>query len=352
MAARQGSRHSFSMALLLAGAALGALAGPSPARAAPESELESMYAREILPAWRAAESGRLRRPGAVELDWRHWPHPSPRGAIVLLTGRNETHRKHAETAYDLLAEGYAVFIYDHRGQGYSTRLAPDPRVGHVHRFDDYADDLAAFLREVVDPRLAPEVPRYLIAHSLGGAVGARALQRDRGALGLRAVAFVTPMFGIRLLGLTGAAHALTELLTRLGLGDRMVPGGRPYRPLTHNLLKARRSHSELRLRLTEAAYLESPTLAVGAPSNRWVSEAIEGARRVRRAAAQLRLPALVLEATHDRSVTRRPQRQVCEQSTACERIVLEGAFHELLHESDEYRQPAIEEILRFLARHP
>lgn len=47
--------------------------------------------------------------------------------------------------------GFDVLIIDHRGQGRSGRLLADPHLGHVNRFNDYVDDLAAFWQQEVQP---------------------------------------------------------------------------------------------------------------------------------------------------------------------------------------------------------
>lgn len=64
--------------------------------------------------------------------------------VVICPGRIESYVKYAELAYDLFHLGFDVLIIDHRGQGRSGRLLADPHLGHVNRFNDYVDDLAAF----------------------------------------------------------------------------------------------------------------------------------------------------------------------------------------------------------------
>ncbi len=63
--------------------------------------------------------------------------------VVICPGRIESYVKYAELAYDLFHLGFDVLIIDHRGQGRSGRLLADPHLGHVNRFNDYVDDLAA-----------------------------------------------------------------------------------------------------------------------------------------------------------------------------------------------------------------
>lgn len=71
--------------------------------------------------------------------------------VVICPGRIESYVKYAELAYDLFHLGFDVLIIDHRGQGRSGRLLGDPHLGHVNRFNDYVDDLAAFWQQEVQP---------------------------------------------------------------------------------------------------------------------------------------------------------------------------------------------------------
>ena len=88
--------------------------------------------------------------------------------------RIESYVKYAELAYDLFHLGFDVLIIDHRGQGRSGRLLGDPHLGHVNRFNDYVDDLAAFWQQEVQP--GPWRKRYILAHSMGGAISTLFLQ--------------------------------------------------------------------------------------------------------------------------------------------------------------------------------
>jgi lysophospholipase len=76
-------------------------------------------------------------------------------------------------AADLLAEGYTVAAFDWRGQGLADRPQHRRDMGHVVSFDEYRQDVAAF-RQALDGSTCP-APYHLIAHSMGGAIGLRAL---------------------------------------------------------------------------------------------------------------------------------------------------------------------------------
>ena len=112
--------------------------------------------------------------------------------IVVCPGRIESYVKYAELAYDLFHSGFDVLIIDHRGQGRSGRMLSDPHRGHVDNFNDYVDDLTAFWQQEVLP--GPWRKRYILAHSMGGAIATLFLQRHPNQCD--AIALCAPMFGI------------------------------------------------------------------------------------------------------------------------------------------------------------
>ncbi len=89
------------------------------------------------------------------------PAETERASILLVHGYAEHCGRYDELARYLCRFGIAVHAYDQRGAGDS-----DGTRGRIHHFSRLVDDLAAFVRHV------PEngSPRFIMGHSLGGAV--------------------------------------------------------------------------------------------------------------------------------------------------------------------------------------
>ncbi|MEM7294974.1 MAG: alpha/beta hydrolase, partial [Pseudomonadota bacterium] len=72
-------------------------------------------------------------------------------------------------------------------------------------------------------------------------------------------------------------------------------------------------------------------------------------------AAKIEIPMLLLQAGDDRIVDNDSQTAFCDligsHCVGDQPRIIEGAKHELLNESDEYRDQALEEIFRFLDTH-
>lgn len=208
-----------------------------------------------------------------------WARQAEKGTILLFPGRSEYAEKYGRTAADLAACGFATIAIDWRGQGLADRMLDDPMVGHVHAFQDYQSDVAALLdaAEVLDlPR-----PFYLLAHSMGGCIGLRAVMEG---LPVAACVFSGPMWGIQMAdALRPVAWSLSWSSRKIGMGHAYAPGTEPEsyvlsEPFETNKLTRDRDMYDHMIRHLEA----HPELGLGGPSLRWLHEALSECRALRR----------------------------------------------------------------------
>ncbi len=220
--------------------------------------------------WIAAADGLRLRAG-------HWPAAmaSGRGTVLLFTGRTEYIEKYGPTAAAFAHQGLHTLTVDWRGQGLSARMTDDRLSGHVARFVDYQLDVAAMiaLAEEMDlPR-----PWFLLAHSMGGAIGLRALMDG---LPVERAAFSAPMWGIGISPtLRPVAWSVAWAAEHLGADHLYAPGTAKsaYPEATAfdaNLLTADRERYDWMARQTRL----HPDLALGGPSLRWLGEALRDCR--------------------------------------------------------------------------
>ncbi|MCA0919611.1 alpha/beta fold hydrolase [Pseudooceanicola nanhaiensis] len=200
-----------------------------------------------------------------------WSPEGARGTVLLFPGRTEYIEKYGRAAVDLAARGYATLTIDWRGQGLADRLSGDRSLGHIGQFTDYQKDVAAAL-EVAEAEGLPK-PYYLIAHSMGGAIGLRALLEGAP---VEAAMFTAPMWGIRLAAATRpAAWAVAWGSVRLGLGHVFAPGttGATYVltcPFGENKLTTDREMWDY---MFHQARLH-PEMSLGGPSLHWLHESL------------------------------------------------------------------------------
>lgn len=194
-----------------------------------------------------------------------------KGTVVLLPGRTEYVEKYGRAAGDLVARGWSVIAVDWRGQGLADRALADPMLGHVQDFDQYQRDLDAVLT-CAETEGMPG-PRMLMAHSMGGCIGLRALYRD---LGFRAAVFSAPMWGILMAAWQRPlAQVVTALAAPFGQAHRYAPGtgDKTYvaeAAFQGNVLTTDRGMWEY----MRTQVLAHPEMSLGGPSLGWLRAAL------------------------------------------------------------------------------
>ena len=289
------------------------------------------------------EGGRavwLRTVDGVRLRLGLWP-AGPKGCVLIFPGRTEYIEKYGVLAADLAKAGYGAAAVDWRGQGLADRLAPDPMLGHVRRFSDYQRDVAAVL-EFLDAE-EPALPRFLLAHSMGGCIGLRALTNG---LAVRAAAFSAPMWGIRFSpGIRTVARMLAFAACATGTGLRYAPstGAQSHIIATGFADNALTRDPDAYRRMQ--AHLEAvPELSLGGPGLNWLGEALAECRALERAPLPA-LPVLCLLGTAESIVDPAAIRRQIGRWPTARLDILAGGEHEVLMERAALRQKALSAVI-------
>jgi lysophospholipase len=304
--------------------------------------------------WRQREEGGFAGVDDVPVRFVRFQAEAHDSVIVICPGRIESYVKYAELAYDLFRLGYDVLIIDHRGQGRSGRMLSDTHRGHVSQFSDYVDDFAAFWQQEVQP--GPWRKRFILAHSMGGAIATLFLQRHPQHQ-CNAIALSAPMFGIVMRFPDWMVRHILDWAEghqRIREGYAIGTGRWRALPFAINVL----THSRQRYRRNLRFYADEPRLRVGGPTYHWVREGILAGEEVLANAGQDNTPTLILQAEEERVVDNRMHDRYCELRAAaghpCEGdkpLVINGAYHEILFEKDAMRSVALHAIVDFFGRH-
>lgn len=207
----------------------------------------------------------------VRIRIGHWPCDGAKGTVLLFAGRTEFIEKYGHTAADFAARGFGTLTIDWRGQGLADRAAHDGLLGHVDRFIDYQQDVAA----MVEAAQVLNLPRpwHLLAHSMGGSIGLRAAMAG---LPVASCAFSAPMWGIAMTAaLRPVAWGVSWISRRIGLGHRYAPGTTRGSyvldaPFEMNMLTR---DADMHAHMVEQLRIH-PALALGGPSLHWLFEAL------------------------------------------------------------------------------
>jgi lysophospholipase len=276
-----------------------------------------------------------------------WGRDAPRGTVLVFPGRTEAIEKYGRAAADLCVRGFASAVIDWRGQGLSDRLHGDPALGHVGRFADYQKDVAAMLTHV--RALGLPRPFFLLAHSMGGAIGLRALL---GGLDVRAAAFSSPMWRIAIAPhMRPVAWTLSSAARPLGLGHVMAPG----QPPASYILRATFEQNTLTSDPEMWDYMRrqiraEPRLGLGGPSLAWLNEALRENRRTL-AEASPSVPALAFAAGDETIVVAEAIRTRMARWPRGRLVDLPGARHEVLMETPDRRQMVFDTVAAHFIDH-
>jgi alpha-beta hydrolase superfamily lysophospholipase len=220
--------------------------------------------------------GTFRGADGLELHGRCWrPERGAGTALAIVHGHGEHGGRYMNLVDFLLPKGYAVYAFDHRGHGRSRGQR-----GHIHSWDEYRGDVAAFLRWIAGQE--PHAAIFLMGHSMGALVVLDYLIHEpagiRGAI----------VSGAPLEPAGVAKHSLVLLSRAL---SRIAPRF-PMR-LALDVSALSRDESVVR------AYTKDP-LVHGRFTARWGTESLDTLARVKGRAADVRVPILFIHGEADR----------------------------------------------------
>lgn len=311
-----------------------------------ESNFEQAINHQIAELWQQRNSGYIKSSDKKSLYWCSLTSASHTKAIVVVNGRIESVWKYQELFYDLFHQGYDIYSFDHRGQGLSERLIDDKQMGYVDEFDDYLMDLATMVDHF---QLGHYQKRYLLAHSMGGAIATRYLETTP-QHNFDAIALSAPMFGINVAWyLRPIAMGLSQLLTEVSATPSYAPGHKAYyaKPFEESLL----TQSAIRYRWFRDLYEQKPELKLGGPSTRWVWQGLMAAKQCIQQTRQIHIPLLLLQAGNDQIVSNTAQEVFftkLNKTNHCSQFMsIADSKHELLFEQDQYRNQTLDAVFNF-----
>ena len=261
-----------------------------------------------------------------------------RGTICCFTGRSEYIEKYFETVADLRRRGFAVAIFDWRGQGGSQRPVGDPRKGHIDEFSEYDRDIACFMREIVLPDCPP--PYNILAHSMGGHIALRIITKP-GIWFDRAV-LLAPMVELHPAVTRFASplvRAYASLASMMGMKQKYVRGGTPHQSaigeFETNILTSDRERHQRNFMLEQAA----PHLLLGSPTIGWLNAAMKSMAMINHPDYfdMIRVPTLIFAAGMDVIVPSRAVEDYTARLKSSTGILIPEAKHEILQENDSIR---------------
>jgi len=300
----------------------------SAAPVAAPADLAATFRKPTRYAWFERSGARLR--------YAAWAASgTPKGTVVVLTGRGEFIEKYAmEIVGELLDRGFAVFAMDWRGQGLSDRPLPEHDKGHIDNFSTYLGDLKLFLEAII----GPDVPRplLLLCHSMGGHIALRYLAEE-GAGPFSAVAMTAPM---TVLQHEALLRSILWVMPELPAVDqRYLFGTGPFIALADDFKSNHVTHDERRYRFTGNWYRTDPRLELGGPTIGWCRQATRSMSLALQPGyvERIDVPVLLMTAGQDLLIDSASHVPLVARLKKGEHLIIPEAAHEIMMELDPIR---------------
>ncbi|GMV94121.1 MAG: lysophospholipase [Candidatus Hydrogenedentota bacterium] len=252
--------------------------------------------------------------GTSLASYRWQPDAEARGIVVIVHGYGHHTASFEELAGHLCGAGLVVCGFDQRGHG----LSPGKR-GHIDSFATFIDDLRSYLGSISDT--TPDLPLFLLGHSLGGLIVGLYAIEDRP--GFRGLAFSSPLLKI--------PDSVSPTLVRLGdfLGTWL-----PWLPVERVDYKWVSRDADVL-----ETVLSDPLRHTGTMNARTGAEIARAIAIFQSAMRTISEPLLVFHGTSDRLTDVEGSRAFFDAAASEDKTlnIYEGGYHELFNDLERER---------------
>lgn len=286
--------------------------------------------------------------GDNKLRVAFWNLSSSKGTIFLQSGRTEFIEKYYEVISEFIDRGYAVAMMDWRGQGLSSRVSKNIRIGHIDNFKTFDDDFIKIVEECFKTKCPS--PFIGFGHSMGGCLLASYFISEKNVL--EKCILCAPMVSVRANAMSRRIVKLLGLLDNIGYGS--FPMQKPSwdsedgwieEPFEDNALTTDRERFERSFKFLK----KCPELGVKGITVGWLKHALNRTNQFKKIQWNIAIkrPLLLLDATEDKLVNSHLNKELLGQSDLVEIKSLKSQ-HEIMMETDEIRDEAWKSIDNFL----
>ncbi|MFC1848850.1 alpha/beta hydrolase [candidate division CSSED10-310 bacterium] len=262
----------------------------------------------------------------LELFYRHFEAEPELGRVVIAHGVGEHSGRYGNVVQSLVPKGLSIFALDHRGHGKSQG-----KKGHVNAFEEYLNDLQAFVL-LAREGLAAENKLFLLGHSMGGLI---ALNFTLGYQDLLdGVIVSSPGLGMKV-----QVPAVKSFL------GKMMSSIWPGLTLGNELDVTKISHDA-----EVISKYENDPLVHDRVSARWFTEFLSAMENANRLVEQIKIPILMQIAGDDHLVDAESSQKFFEKLTAPDKTlhVYDNLYHEIYNETDAERKKVLADLEKWL----
>lgn len=263
-----------------------------------------------------------------------------KGTVCALPGLSEFTEKYIETAKFFTNHGYDFHVIDWAYQGRSSRLKRNPHKRHSDSYNTDISDLHFFIKNIIKP----EIPLFMLGHSMGGNIGLRYIDQHPSVF--KAAAFSAPMLGIEDLKKYYPLIKIILSILRKFLGESYVPGGKNWHKEARNSDGTDIfSNDKIRDSIHNIWCLSNPELQVGNPTFLWLWESLKSINTIETSTSNINIPVLFALADKERLVDNNAIRKISSVLKNSKLLELKNCKHEILMETDEVRDVFLKKTL-------
>lgn len=258
--------------------------------------------------------------------WRAWlPDAEPRAVAVVVHGIAEHSGRYEHVGQRLAEAGFAAYALDHHGHGQSAGAK-----GNIDTMESTADNVAKMLSVAVGKH--PDLPRFLIGHSMGGLI--TSYLATRAPIDVTGIVLSAPAIEI------AAGNAVQRLVAPLI--SKYAPN-----------LGVIKLDSKLISRDPQVvhAYNTDPLVYTGPVVARTGTEMLNATYIVKSRLQNLTVPLLVLQGTGDGLVSP-ASADVLEKGVASKDLTViryDGLYHEVFNEPEQDK--VLTDMMNWLEAH-
>ena len=251
----------------------------------------------------------------ASIYYQFWlPEGEPKAVLLIVHGLAEHSGRYMNVVHHFVPLGYGVYGIDHLGHGKS-----DGKRVFVKRFEDYTDTLNIYFDMV--RAWQPDLPIFLVGHSMGGLIGALYLLDHQAEL-------------------TGAVLSGPCVKVPDNVSPATVLMGRLLSVLLPQVgLLGLEAEGVCRDPAVVEAYVSDPLVHTGKTTARLAAELLKAMERVTAEATRITLPLLLVQGSADKLVDPDGAQMLYDTVGSGDKgiEVYDGFYHEVFNEYEHNR---------------
>lgn len=231
--------------------------------------------------------------------------------IIFLHGYTEHMGRYGWMTEQMNLVGINVFAYDHRGYGKS-----EGERAYINRFSQYTDDLDVYLNQIK----MPELPTYLMGHSMGSLIGVDYLVHHSEH---QFTGFISSAGALKI------DESISPFLRKIsGIMSKIAPHLKTIK-LDPNALS--RDPKEV------VKYFTDPAVYHGGTKARLGFEMLEAMKSAQNNFQKINLPVLILHGTEDKLADPLGSQWMYDKVSSTDKKIeyFEGLYHEIMNEPEK-----------------